>query len=279
MKLIVGQHAGFCYGVRRAVERASECAAEKLPCATLGPIIHNPQEVERLAREGIRCITTPEEAYPGETIMIRSHGVSPTLIRRIEALGLPMIDLTCPHVAYIQQLVSKAEDGRSVVIIGEADHPEVQGIAGWASAPVVVLATSAEAASAALPARALVVAQTTLREETFESVLEVLRSRIPDLQVFRTICAATGQRQREAEQLSAKADVTVVVGGHNSSNTRKLYETCRQRCKRTYLIETPEHLTGGSIGKDDVVAVTAGASTPQWLLERVCRRIREISGC
>ena len=275
---MVGKNAGFCYGVRRAVERASECATNELPCATLGPIIHNPQEVDRLGRAGIRCISTPEEAKPGETVIIRSHGVSPDVVKQIDALNLPVIDLTCPYVAHIHQLVKNAPEDRTVIIVGEAEHPEVQGIAGWANAKAIVIATPEEAETARLPEKALVVAQTTLREETYQHVLDVLRRRISDLEIHHTICSATEQRQREAEKLSENADITIVVGGHNSSNTQKLYETCKRHCSRTVLIETPDDLGQGMIRKTDKVAVTAGASTPQWLLESVCSKIRELGG-
>lgn len=276
MELIVGKNAGFCYGVRRAVEKASECAERKLRCATLGPIIHNPQEVERLLQSGIRCISSPEEALPGETVLIRSHGVSPTVLKQIDALGLSVIDLTCPYVAHIHKLVKDASESRTVIIVGEAAHPEVQGIAGWARADTIVIATPEEAEAIRLPEKALVVAQTTLREETYRHVLDVLRRRVPDLEIHHTICSATEQRQREAEELSENADVTIVVGGHNSSNTQKLYETCKRHCDRTILIETPDGLEPGVIGMNDKVAVTAGASTPQWLLDSVCGRIHEL---
>ena len=274
MRLIIGEHAGFCFGVKRAVERACGYAEQALPCATLGPLIHNPQEVERLSRAGIRCVSTPAEVSPGETLLIRSHGVSPAVMRQASKKGVPVIDLTCPHVAHIHRLVSEAEDGRTVIIVGEADHPEVQGIAGWAKGQPVILPTAEAAMQAVLPQKAMVVAQTTLRRETFESVLSVLSERIPDLQVHRTICAATSQRQEEAARLSMEADAVVVVGGRNSSNTKKLYETCLTHCARTILAETPEDIPTGFFTEQDTVAVTAGASTPQWLLQAVCDRIR-----
>ena len=276
MKLIAGEHAGFCFGVRRAVEAASDFAERRVPCATLGPLIHNPQEVERLQRAGVRCVNAPEEVHEGETLIIRSHGVSPQLMERAKARGVPIVDLTCPHVAHIHQLARQLPADRALVIVGEANHPEVQGIAGWCRGEVIVVSSPEEAESAALPEMATVVAQTTLRRETFEAVLAALRQRIPDLQVHRTICQATGQRQREAEALAGAADVTLVVGGRNSSNTRKLYEPCRAHCARTYLIETPEDIPAGAIHPEDTVALTAGASTPGWLLEAVKARALQL---
>ena len=278
MKIIIGNHAGFCYGVKRAVAFVSDFAQEGIPCATLGPLIHNPQEVARLSRAGVRCISNPEEVRTNERLIIRSHGVSPEVMERAKAVSSEVVDLTCPHVAHIHQLVSEAEPGYTIVIIGEADHPEVQGIAGWARRPVLVVSSVQETKETFFPGHLMVVAQTTLREETFESILFVLKQRVEDIRIYRTICAATSQRQKEAEILSAKADITFVVGGSNSSNTRKLYETCKMHCSHTFLIETEEDIPHGLINRDDTVALTAGASTPQWLLERVYRKILSIGG-
>lgn len=270
MKLTIGEHAGFCFGVRRAVEKAFECAGNRLPCVTLGPLIHNPQEVRRLEAAGIRSVDVPEEAASGRTLIIRSHGVTPDIYARCEALSIPVIDATCPHVAHIHHLVRDySADGDAVIIVGEANHPEVIGIAGWARGPVHILPTVQAAQEAALPEKAMVVAQTTIRRDCFEDVLSVLRKRIPCLTERMTICAATSQRQQEAERLSRQADVMIVVGGKNSSNTQKLLETCRLRCKRAALVETPQDIPFDMIHPDDRVAITAGASTPQWLLEQV----------
>lgn len=270
MEWIVGKHAGFCFGVRRAVDKAFEAAEGRIPCVTLGPLIHNPQEVRRLEEAGIRAVSSIDEVQPGQTVIIRSHGVTPQVYAQCEARGLAVIDATCPHVAHIHQLVRDfSQTGDAVVIVGEADHPEVIGIAGWASGPVFILSTKEAALEAKLPARALVVAQTTIRRERFEDVLNVLRPRIPELTVRMTICAATSQRQQEAERLSQEADVIFVVGGRNSSNTQKLFETCRARCPRAILVETPQDVPQGAVRVGDRVAITAGASTPQWLLEQV----------
>lgn len=279
MSVTVGEHAGFCFGVRRAVDRAFECAASGMSCVTLGPLIHNPQEVERLARAGVHSVSDIGEIAPGQTVIIRSHGVTPEVYRACERRGLPVIDATCPHVARIHQLVSDySEGGGAVIIVGEREHPEVVGIAGWAKGPVFILADAQAARTAELPGKALVVSQTTLRPAHFEEVLSVLRERVPELTVRMTICQATGSRQQEAERLSAGADAMIVVGGRNSSNTRKLLETCAQRCARSFLVETPEDVSPALLRPGDRVAVTAGASTPQWLLDQVTARARELAG-
>ena len=274
MKLTIGEHAGFCFGVRRAVDKAFACAGEQLPCVTLGPLIHNPQEVERLENAGVRSVDSLEQVKPGQTVIIRSHGVTPQVYAQCEERGIPVIDCTCPHVAHIHQLVRQySANGDAVIIVGEPDHPEIVGIAGWAHGEVFILPTREAAESAQLPARALVVAQTTLRRDRFEDVLAAIRTKVQDLTVRMTICAATSKRQQEAESLTHDADVMIIVGGRNSSNTKKLLETCRLRCERAYQVETPEDVPQGVIKNTDRVAITAGASTPQWLLEEVRRAI------
>ena len=274
MELTIGEHAGFCFGVRRAVDKAFACAGEALPCVTLGPLIHNPQEVARLEAAGVRSVDTLDQVEKGQTVIIRSHGVTPQVYAQCAERGIPVIDCTCPHVAHIHQLVREySSDGGAVIIVGEADHPEVVGIAGWAHGEVFILPTRETAEKAVLPDRAIVVAQTTIRRDRFEDVLSVIRGKVMNLTVRMTICAATSKRQQEAESLSRTADVMIVVGGRNSSNTQKLLETCRLRCARAYQVETPEDVPAGVIRETDRVAITAGASTPQWLLEQVRERI------
>lgn len=277
MKILIGKNAGFCFGVKRAAEEAYRCIEAGTDCATLGPLIHNPQEVERLRQAGIASVDSPGEVKPGQTLIIRSHGVAPEIYSEAKRLHIPVIDATCPHVAAIHRLVREySADGDAVIIVGEAEHPEVRAIAGWAVGEAFIFSDPKEVSGRVLPRRALVVAQTTIKRERFESVLEVLKGMVPDLTVRNTICAATSQRQQEAEALSADADVMIVVGGHNSSNTNKLYETCRQRCARSYLIETADEVPVDGIRETDCVAVTAGASTPQWLLDEVVNRIRQL---
>ena len=276
MGLRIGEHAGFCFGVRRAVCKAFECAEKQLPCVTLGPLIHNPQEVARLEEAGIKSVSSLNEVAAGQTVIIRSHGVTPKVYEQCQELGIPVIDATCPHVAHIHQLVkSYSEQGDAVIIVGAADHPEVIGIAGWAKGPVFILYDAEQAMAQPLPGKALVVAQTTIRRDRFEEVLAAVRAKVPELTVRKTICAATSQRQEEAERLSQEADVMIVVGGRNSSNTQKLFETCALRCARSILVETPQDVPMGVAKKSDRVAITAGASTPQWLLEQVRARVEE----
>ena len=276
MRVVRAAYAGACYGVQRALDLALKAVEDGGRAYTLGPLIHNPQVVAQLAERGVRAVDGVEDVAGAGTVVIRSHGVTPDVYRTCEARGIPVIDATCPHVAHIHELVEQySGNGDAVVIVGEADHPEVVGIAGWARGRVFILPDAQAAEQAELPQKALVVAQTTIRRDRFDSVLQVLRRRVPDLTERITICAATSQRQQEAEKLSGEADVMVVVGGRNSSNTQKLLETCRLRCKRSVLVETPEDVPQNLAKADDRVALTAGASTPQWLLEQVRARIEE----
>lgn len=277
MKLIIGKHAGFCFGVRRAAEEAFACARDKKSCVTLGPLIHNPQEVARLKKEGIPSVETLEEVQPGKTVIIRSHGVAPDIYEEADKRGIPIIDLTCPHVAWIHNLVKKeTADGTALILVGEAEHPEMKGIAGWAGGQVIVLNSEEEAHKVDIPEKAIVIAQTTIRQDRYEAVLRVLEKKNPNIRIYNTICKATGLRQQEAEELSQSVQVMVVVGGKNSSNTNKLFETCHQRCPRSILVETPEDIPEGFICAEDTVALTAGASTPQWLLDKVAERITQM---
>jgi hypothetical protein len=193
---------------------------------TLGPLIHNPQEVERLRNAGICSVNSLEEVLPGQTVIIRSHGVTPQVYAQCEKMGIPVIDATCPHVAHIHQLVSRySEQGDAVIIVGAADHPEVIGIAGWASGPVFILHDAKAAEEADLPAKALVVAQTTIRRDRFEEVLAVLRKRVPELTTRKTICAATSQRQEEAERLAAQVVAVPGTSEHHSGLAVDIIDT------------------------------------------------------
>ena len=276
MKLTIGEHAGFCFGVRRAVDKAFACAKEGLPCVTLGPLIHNPQEVARLESAGVRSVDSLDEVAPGQTVIIRSHGVTPAVHEMCSARGLSVIDCTCPHVAHVHQLVQEySADGGAVIIVGEPEHPEVVGIAGWASGPVFILPTREAAQSALLPDKALVVAQTTLRRDRFEDVVSVIRGKVADLTVRMTICAATSQRQQEAEALSREADVMIIVGGRNSSNTQKLFEICLQECENTHFVETVQDVDVHWFENAKRVGITAGASTPHKIIEEVQKYVRK----
>jgi 4-hydroxy-3-methylbut-2-enyl diphosphate reductase len=281
LKIFLAEHRGFCYGVERAVKMAETNAGEAKAgrAVTLGPIIHNPQVVDRLAECGIGVIDELEQA-DGGTVIIRSHGVGPTVYDQAAARGLTLVDATCPHVKKAQTAArSLREEGYAVVVVGERDHPEVKSIVAWAGEPVYVVESAAEAAGLPAMPHLGVVAQTTFPGARFEEIIAIFGGKTADLKVNRTICTATELRQAAAVDLASKVEVMVVVGGKNSANTARLAELCRQVGSRVYKIETAAELAGEWFAGVQAAGITAGASTPDWLIEEVyqkCRNSRRI---
>lgn len=278
MKIITAAHRGFCYGVRRAVELAEACGRKEGPVATLGPIIHNPQVVERLRRQGVGPVDSLSALAAGGTIVIRSHGVGPAVYEEAEARGLEVVDATCPHVHKAQQAASRfRQEGRQVIIIGEHRHPEVQSILEWTQRQAKVVETQEEALALPQVDRLGVVAQTTFATDLFADILAIVSSKAADTAVDRTICAATEQRQQAALQLASQAQVVVVVGGKNSANTNRLADLCTRAGAKVYHIETATELQPAWFLDVDAVGVTAGASTPDWIIEEVCAKMQEFN--
>jgi (E)-4-hydroxy-3-methyl-but-2-enyl pyrophosphate reductase len=282
VEVIVAKHAGFCMGVNKAVEQALSAAkvakTSGIPCFTLGELIHNPLVVEALAAQGIRVIQDPREAAGG-LLILRSHGVSPQVQQQAEAYAQQVIDCTCPFVKRLHQAVADfSKGGDPVILVGDAGHPEVVGTAGWCKGPVYVVATAEEVD--ALPesvANALVAAQTTFPPLKWTELVHRLKERFPGVVIKETICAATGLRQQEAVSLAKQVDSMVVIGGRNSANTRKLYQTCKAHCQQTYLVERavdlPPYLR---LNPHQRIGVTAGASTPEWSLKEVVDSMNDI---
>lgn len=277
MPIEVAAHAGFCMGVRRAVKEAQKVAASGVPSCTLGELAHNPTVVNRLAEQGVPPIRTVEEAA-GRQVLIRSHGVSPEVLSSLEAANCPVIDLTCPFVAKLHRTVAEGTaDGTPVIMVGEAEHPEVIGTCGWAKGPVHVVASQEEAEQLPELPRAIAVAQTTYPPERWEAVVSVLRRKVADLREHCTICNATPVRQKEAKELAARADAMIVIGGRNSANTHKLYAACKQLCPRTILVECAAEIPPAFANTDsEFIGITAGASTPAGSLEEVVTHMTDM---
>ncbi len=272
-RVVLAKHAGFCFGVRRAVETAERSA----PAITLGPIIHNPQVVASLAEIGVRSADSPDEIPVGSRVVIRSHGIGRAAYDTLKARDCEIVDATCPFVQRIHDMAREASQaGTPLIVIGERDHPEVQGILGWSDAPA--WAVLSEADILALPPLdcARVVAQTTMVQERFETLCAMLAQRIERLDVRATICTATRDRQQEVAELAGQADVMIVIGGKQSSNSRKLYRLATEFCRRTYFIETAAELDGISVSPSDTVGITAGASTPDCIIKEVVARMNDI---
>lgn len=279
MKVVVASDAGFCYGVKRATKAAFEAAAKAAgPVFTLGELIHNPQVVEQLERMGVRVARDAAHVGTG-TVIVRSHGLPPEVLRELEARGANILDLTCPTVKAVQQRAATlAEEGYEVVIIGDGDHPEVRAIAGYAGPAAVIVNSEEEAAAVAPTEKMGVVMQTTHAAATCRRIVGVLIDKAHEIRVFNTLCDATVTRQKAALELASQVDVMVVVGGRNSANTGRLAEICRRAGAQTHHVETAEELKAGWLEGVGAVGVTAGTSTPDWVIEEVVAKLRAWEG-
>ena len=283
MSVRVAKSAGFCFGVSRAVELVEKAAQEGRKVATLGPIIHNRHVVDKFEKMGVRVIETPEEALPGETVIIRSHGISRAVYERLEAQKVEIIDATCPFVKRIHTIVSRAsEEGRLPIIIGTPTHPEVEGIAGWCKDfRVFQDASELEKWVAdekiSLNLAICMVSQTTSTESLWKLCGEFAKKQFTNLKIFDTICRATEYRQSEAAELSGVCQAMVVVGDPKSSNTGRLAMICREHCEKVFLVDNAADLKAEDFSDVTDVGITAGASTPAWIIKEVNKTMSEIT--
>ena len=275
MEIIVARHAGFCFGVKRALDLVREAAASG-PVQTIGPLIHNPQVVARLEQEGVRTIADLSQAQGG-TVVIPSHGAGADLAERAEAAGLAVLDATCPLVAEAQTHAGRlAQEGYRVVILGDPGHPEVVGLARHAGPQAVVVEDAGAALALPRAERLGLVCQTTQTLDRLRAVASALLEKTAELRVFNTICGATAQRQQSALDVARTVDVVVVVGGRNSANTNRLTQICTDAGVETHHVETPDELDAAWFSAKRRAGVTAGASTPQWLIDGVVEALRRI---
>ena len=279
MEVILAKSAGFCFGVKRAVETVYEQTGTENRIYTYGPIIHNEEVVKDLESKGVTVLEGEEDLRKLDkgTVVIRSHGVSREICEMIEKKGLTCVDATCPFVKRIHRIVEKESgEGRRIIIIGNPGHPEVEGIMGWSHTPAAVIESAEEAEKfTCLPGEKLcLVSQTTFNYNKFKELVEIFQKKGYDIIVANTICSATEERQKEASELAAKADVMIVIGGTHSSNTRKLYELCKSECENTYYIQTLADLQLELPNSVELVGITAGASTPNKIIEEVQNYVR-----
>ena len=271
--MVLASHAGFCFGVRRAVGTAEKAA----PAVTLGPIIHSPQVVERLRRMGIVPVDALEKIPDGVRAVIRSHGVDRATYDALARKGCEVVDATCPFVARIHDMAREASRaGIPLVVVGEAEHPEVRGILGWTDGEKYAVLSREDVQSLPHLSKALVVSQTTMVEEKFRELCSALAGKIDRPDVRATICPATRDRQNECVEIARKADVMIVIGGRESSNSRKLYRLAARFCPRTFFIESAAELSGVRAAPSDVIGITAGASTPDCIIKEVVARMNDI---
>ena len=282
MTVTVAKSAGFCFGVNRAVEMVEQAAKEGKSVATLGPIIHNRHAVSHFEKMGVSVIATAQQAQPGQTVIIRSHGVAKAVYDELESKGVVLVDATCPFVKRIHGIVSNAEaEGRLPVIIGTRSHPEVEGIAGWTSTCKIFetpeeLEAWARSGEISPDSPVCMVCQTTSTESLWKICCEIAKKQFTNLKIFDTICKATESRQNEAASLSTQCQAMVVVGDTHSSNTGRLAMICREHCDRVVLVDNAAELESEFFRGATDVGITAGASTPAWIIKEVNKTMSEI---
>ena len=284
MNVELAKTAGFCFGVKRAVDtvyqQIEQYRGEKI--FTYGPIIHNEEVIKDLRSHGVEVLNDEEElkTADADVVVIRSHGVAKYIYDIMEERGITCVDATCPFVKKIHKIVAeKSAEGTYIVIVGNGEHPEVQGIRGWAGEQVTVVQTPEDAERFELPdkdQKVCIVAQTTFNYNKFKELVEIISKKRYDIVVLNTICNATKERQTEARQIAARVDAMVVIGDKRSSNTQKLFEICKEECLNTYYIQTLDDLDINQLRSVESVGITAGASTPNNIIEEVQNNVRII---
>jgi (E)-4-hydroxy-3-methyl-but-2-enyl pyrophosphate reductase len=279
MEIVLAESLGFCMGVKRVVDMAYRAIekADGQQIVTLGPLIHNAQEIERLEKDGVKI--ADEGAIPaGSAVIIRAHGVTPEAMRSLKSRGVKVMDGTCPYVHYSQRkAVELREAGYAVVIAGDRNHPEIQGILGHIDDEAYVVKTVEDVKELPAMERAGTIAQTTISPKKYQAIIESLREKTRELKVCETICDATEENQKAIRDLSGEVDMLYVIGGRHSANSNKLVETAREKCPRATLIETADEIDAEDLRGVRRVGVSAGASTPDWMIQRVVERLREIA--
>lgn len=280
MQVLLADEYGFCFGVERAVEMVEHAIEAGDTVRTLGPLIHNEQEMHRLEGNGVATISEPVQIGHGETAVIRAHGVTPEVQKELEEKASKVVDATCPFVTRVQKLAARAAAAdRHVVVVGSPDHPEMIGVKGYAPDHAFVIRDETEVASLPRLRKPLVVSQTTIKLKTFFDTAEAIKTKTDDaVEIINTICSATRDRQEAARALAGMADAFYIIGGRHSSNSVKLLAVCKEQCEKSFLIETEDEIDPADLAGIARVGVTAGASTPEWLIQRIVRHLESIDG-
>ena len=281
MKVILAKTAGFCFGVQRAVDTVYDQLnnnSDKM-IYTYGPIIHNEEVIKDMTARGAKVLRTEEEldAVTEGTVIIRSHGVEKRIYEKLKKKGISIVDAACPFVKKIHNIVQKeSAEGKTIIIIGDPRHPEVAGIRGWAGEHVYVVQNREDIENLALDKneQVCVVSQTTFNYKKFKDLVEIISEKSYYVSVLNTICNATKERQAEARSIAEEVDAMIVIGDKHSSNTQKLFEICAKACKDTYYIQTLGDLNFNQLGSVETVGITAGASTPNNIIEEVQNHVR-----
>jgi (E)-4-hydroxy-3-methyl-but-2-enyl pyrophosphate reductase len=280
MQVLLANEYGFCFGVERAVEMVEDALEKGETVRSLGPLIHNDQEMQRLGKYGVTAISEPVQIGRGETAVIRAHGVTPQIQKELEKTASKVVDATCPFVTRVQKLASRAaEQDRHVIVVGSPDHPEMIGVKGYAPDHAFVIRDESEVAGLPRLRNPLIVSQTTIKAQTFFDTAEAIKTRTDDeVQIVNTICSATRDRQEAARALAGMVDVFYIIGGRHSSNSVKLLAVCKEQCPKSFLIETEDEINRADLVCAERVGVTAGASTPNWLIEKIVKHLEDIGG-
>jgi len=277
VEIKVAKSAGFCWGVKRAVNIAINSIGKTPKTYCLGELIHNKREIERLEKLGMEFIDDMEKLEAGNTVVIRSHGVAPKVLDFLKKKGLSIVDATCPFVKDVHDKVVKLEkEGYPVLILGNPNHPEVIGIAGHVKEKPVIASSIKEIEELPKFPKLGVVCQTTLNMNFFKEAVSILSLKVKELKVYNTICKATSVRQKEARELAKSVDIMLIVGGRNSSNTTKLYQISKSVNDNSYHIESKDEIDRSWFVGVNSVGITAGASTPQWVIDEVVEYIQDL---
>ncbi len=279
MQVLLADEYGFCFGVERAVEMVEQAVGAGDTVRSLGPLIHNEQEMQRLGQYGVTTINEPVQIKRGETAVIRAHGVTPEVQSQLEKIASKVVDATCPFVTRVQKLAARAAaENRHVVIVGNPDHPEMIGVRGYAPDHAFIVRDETEVDQLPELRKPLVVAQTTIKIQTFFDTAEAIKAKTKDeVQMVNTICSATKDRQEAARALSGLVDAFYIIGGRHSSNSVKLLGVCKENCEKSFLIETEDEIDPADLVGVEKVGLTAGASTPSWLIQKVAKHLGSLN--
>jgi 4-hydroxy-3-methylbut-2-enyl diphosphate reductase len=277
MQVLLADEFGFCFGVERAVEMVEKALGDGDTVRALGPLIHNAQEMDRLEKQGVGTVSEPVQIKRSETAVIRAHGVTPEVEAELRTRSAKVVDATCPFVTKVQKLASRAAaQNRHVVVVGNPEHPEMIGVKGYAPEHAFVVKDAEEVKALPTLNNPLVVSQTTIKLKNFLDVAEAVKAKaIGETQIVNTICSATRDRQDAARALAGEVDAFYVIGGRHSSNSRKLLAVCLEQCPKSFLIETGDEINLEDLRGVVRVGVTAGASTPKWLIDQIIEKLNE----